>query len=111
MLLLKLRRAIFVIALAPATLVATAPRPASAALVDLPPIDRIVNYQPKLPLRVLTADGVEIAQFGSERREYVPLARTPKRLQDAVLAVERTRAFANTAASTPRAWHAPPWPC
>jgi penicillin-binding protein 1A len=91
MLLLKLRRAIFVLTLAPAVLVATAPRPASAALMDLPPIDRIVNYQPKLPLQVLTADGVEIAQFGSERREYVPLARTPKRLQDAVLAVEDAR--------------------
>ena len=91
MLLPNLRRAIFVLALAPIALVATAPQPASAALVDLPPIDRIVNYQPKLPLQVLTADGVEIAQFGSERREYVPLARTPKRLQDAVLAVEDAR--------------------
>jgi len=91
MLLPNLRRTIFVLALVPAALVATAPRPASAALVDLPPIDRIVNYQPKLPLQVLTADGVEIAQFGTERREYVPLSRTPKRLQDAVLAVEDAR--------------------
>jgi penicillin-binding protein 1A len=91
MLLPNLRRAIFVLALVPAALVTIAPLPASAALVDLPPIDRIVNYQPKLPLQVLTADGVEIAQFGSERREYVPLARTPKRLQDAVLAVEDAR--------------------
>jgi penicillin-binding protein 1A len=91
MLLPNLRRTLFVLALGPAALIATAPQPASAALVDLPPIDRIVNYQPKLPLQVLTADGVEIAQFGSERREYVPLARTPKRLQDAVLAVEDAR--------------------
>ncbi|HSW21407.1 MAG TPA: PBP1A family penicillin-binding protein, partial [Burkholderiaceae bacterium] len=62
-----------------------------ASTFDLPPIDRIVNYQPKLPLQVFTADGVELAQFGAERREYVPLARTPKRLQDAVLAVEDAR--------------------
>jgi penicillin-binding protein 1A len=91
MLLSNLRRAIYVLALVPAALVATAPRPASAALLDLPPIDRIVNYQPKLPLQVLTADGVEIAQFGSERREYAPLASIPKRLQEAVLAVEDAR--------------------
>lgn len=91
MLLTHLRRAIFALALVPTAFIATAPQPARAALVDLPPIDRIVNYQPKLPLQVLTADGVEIAQFGSERREYVPLARTPKRLQDAVLAVEDAR--------------------
>jgi penicillin-binding protein 1A len=68
-----------------------APSVAPAAIVDLPPIDRIVNYQPKLPLQVYTSDGVEIAQFGAERRQYVPLAQTPKLLQDAVLAVEDAR--------------------
>ena len=65
--------------------------PAPAATFDLPSIDRIVNYQPKLPLQIFTADGVEIAQFGTERRIYVPLAKTPKLLQDAVLAVEVAR--------------------
>jgi penicillin-binding protein 1A len=64
--------------------------PVSAAF-DLPPIDPIVNYVPKLPLQVLTADGVEIAQFGAERRIYTPLARTPKLLQQAVLSVEDSR--------------------
>ncbi len=63
--------------------------PAAAAL--LPSIDPVVNYSPKLPLRVLTADGVEIAQFGTERRSYLPLAQTPKMLQDAVLAIEDAR--------------------
>ncbi len=67
------------------------PSPAAASIVDLPPIDRIVNYQPKLPLQVVTADGVDIAQFGAERRIYVPLAQTPKMLQDAVLSVEDAR--------------------
>lgn len=76
--------------LAPAALWLGA-RPAAAATFELPPIDRIVNYQPKLPLQVFTADGVEIAQFGAERRDYVPLARTPKLLQDAVLSVEDAR--------------------
>ena len=65
--------------------------PVQASAFDLPALDRIVNYQPKLPLQVFTADGVEIAQFGTERREYVPLARMPRQLQQAVLAVEDAR--------------------
>ena len=65
--------------------------PVRAATFELPPIDRIVNYQPRQPLQVLTADGVEIAQFGSERRQYTPLAQIPRRLQDALLAVEDGR--------------------
>ena len=68
----------------------TAP-PASAATFDLPSIDRIINYTPKLPLQIFTADGAEIAQFGTERRIYTPLAKTPKLLQDAVLSVEDAR--------------------
>lgn len=66
-----------------------APAPANA--FELPSLERIVHYQPKLPLQVLTADGVEIAQFGAERREYVPLSRIPLQLQQAVLAVEDAR--------------------
>jgi penicillin-binding protein 1A len=65
--------------------------PVRAATFDLPPIDRIVNYQPRQPLQVLTADGVEIAQFGTERRQYTPLAQIPRRFQDALLAVEDGR--------------------
>jgi penicillin-binding protein 1A len=75
--------------------------PAAQAIVDLPPIDRIVNYQPRQALQVSTADGVEIAQFGAERRQYVPLAQMPKLLQDAVLAVEDAR-FREHAGIDPR---------
>ena len=67
------------------------PAPARAAAFELPPIDRIVNYQPRQPLQVLTSDGVEIAQFGTERRQYTPLAQIPRRFQDALLAVEDGR--------------------
>jgi len=58
---------------------------------QLPPLDRVTDYQPRQPLQVLTADGVDIAQFGAERRQFVPIAEIPKRLQDAVLAVEDAR--------------------
>jgi penicillin-binding protein 1A len=66
--------------------------PAGAALgIELPSIEPIVDYQPKLPLQVFTADGVEIAQFGEQRRQWVPFGKLPKLLRDAVVAVEDTR--------------------
>jgi penicillin-binding protein 1A len=55
---------------------------------DLPSLDKATDYRPHQHLQVLTADGVEIAQFGSERRIYVPIKDTPRILQQAVLAVE-----------------------
>ena len=69
---------------------ALAAPPAHAAW-EVPPLDRVLNYQPKQPLQVFTADGVEIAQFGAERRQFVPIAQMPKLLQDAVIAVEDAR--------------------
>ncbi|WP_374563906.1 penicillin-binding protein 1A [Ideonella sp.] len=60
-------------------------------LPNLPALDRVTDYQPRQPLTVLTRDGVEIAQFGAERRIYLPIAQVPKRLQDAVIAIEDTR--------------------
>ena len=69
----------------------TAPALTAAAPWDLPPLDRALHYQPKQPLSVFTADGVEIAAFGAERRQFVPIAQVPKLLQDAVIAVEDAR--------------------
>ena len=60
-------------------------------LPQLPPLDRVTDYQPRQPLAILTSDGVEIAQFGAERRHYVPIEQIPKLMQDAVLAVEDAR--------------------
>ena len=55
---------------------------------DLPSTDEATDYKPRQHMQVFTADGVEIAQFGTERRLYVPVEKIPKRLRDAVLAVE-----------------------
>jgi len=68
-----------------------APALTVAAPWDLPDLGRALNYQPKQPLSVFTADGVEIAAFGAERRQFVPIAQVPKLLQEAVIAVEDTR--------------------
>lgn len=82
------RRTAIVLAFTAATIVAL---PVPASTFDLPSLDRIVHYQPKLPLQVYTADGEEIAQFGTERREYLPLSKIPPLMQQAVLAVEDAR--------------------
>ncbi|MEK8047355.1 penicillin-binding protein 1A [Ideonella margarita] len=58
---------------------------------QLPALDKVTDYQPRQPLQVFTRDGVEIAQFGSERRVFVPIGDMPKLMQDAVLAVEDSR--------------------
>ncbi len=55
---------------------------------DLPPLDKATRYRPQQHLQVLTADGVEIAQYGSERRIFVPIAQMPLALRQAVLATE-----------------------
>ncbi len=58
--------------------------------IDLPPLDEVTDYRPRQSMQVFTADGVEIAQFGSERRRFVPINQTPQLLKDTVLAVEDT---------------------
>ena len=60
---------------------------------QLPPLDRVTDYQPRQPLAVVTSDGVEIAQFGAERRQFVPIAEIPKLMRDALLSVEDTRFY------------------
>ena len=59
----------------------------------LPPITTVANYQPKMPLRILTSDGVLLGEFGEERRSLVRLADVPKHLVDAILAAEDDRFF------------------
>ena len=62
----------------------------------LPSLDPVTTYQPRQPLQVFTADGVEIAQFGSERRQFVPIDKIPLQMQQAVLAVEDARFYSHS---------------
>jgi penicillin-binding protein 1A len=55
---------------------------------DLPPLTKATDYRAQQRLQVLTSDGVEIAQFGAERRLFVPIAPVPKIVRDAVPAAE-----------------------
>src|SRR5215510_15359491 len=60
----------------------------SVAYPNLPDIAGLSDYRPKLPLRVLSSDGVLLGEFGEERRQFTPIGRIPKVMKDAVLAIE-----------------------
>jgi penicillin-binding protein 1A len=63
------------------------------AYPNLPEITALSDYRPKLPLRVFSAEGELLAEFGEERRELTPIAQIPKVMKDAVLAAEDSRFF------------------
>ena len=67
----------------------------AAALIypALPDLDALIDYQPKLPLRVYTEEGALIAEFGEERRAYIKIENVPKNMKDAVLAIEDRRFY------------------
>ncbi|MFZ5542319.1 MAG: penicillin-binding protein 1A, partial [Pseudomonadota bacterium] len=58
---------------------------------QLPPLDKVIDYQPAQSLQVFTRDGVELGQFGAERRQFVPIDKIPPLMRNAVLAVEDWR--------------------
>lgn len=63
------------------------------AYPNLPDISGLTDYRPKLPMRVLSSDGVLLGEFGEERRSYLPIQQIPKVMQDAVLAIEDARFY------------------
>ena len=65
----------------------------AVAYPNLPDIRGITDYQPKLPLRIYSSDGVLLGEFGEERRSFIPIAETPKVMRDAVLAAEDARFY------------------
>lgn len=67
----------------------------AVAYPNLPDTSDLADYRPKLPLRVFSADGVMIGEFGEERRNLTPIKDIPKVMKDAVLAVEDARFFSH----------------
>lgn len=65
----------------------------AVAYPHLPEISGLMDYRPKLPMRILSADGVLLGEFGEERRNFTPLAQIPKIMQQAVLASEDARFY------------------
>jgi penicillin-binding protein 1A len=59
----------------------------------LPSLEVLTDYRPKIPLRVYSADGDLIGEFGEERRAVVKLEQVPKTLVNAILAAEDERFY------------------
>jgi penicillin-binding protein 1A len=65
----------------------------SVAYPNLPEVGSLSDYRPKLPLRVYSADGVLLGEFGEERRTFIPIGQIPKVMKEAVLAAEDSRFY------------------
>ncbi|MFL9991682.1 penicillin-binding protein 1A [Paraburkholderia sediminicola] len=63
------------------------------ATPNLPSLDALTDYRPKVPLRIYTADHVLIGEFGEERRDIVHIQDVPESLKKAVLAIEDARFY------------------
>jgi len=59
----------------------------------LPSLEVLTDYRPKLPLRVLSAEGEILGEFGVERRTVVPIKEVPEMLKQAILAAEDERFY------------------
>ena len=83
----------------------------------LPSLETLTDYQPKIPLRVVSAEGDLLGEFGEERRALIKIADVPQVMRQAILAAEDERfyqhggvdylsvlraALANVTSSTPQ---------
>lgn len=62
----------------------------------LPSMEALTDYRPKVPLRIYTADGVLIGEFGEERRSVIKLEDVPQVMTRAILAAEDDRFFTHS---------------
>jgi penicillin-binding protein 1A len=60
---------------------------------QLPAVDALADYQAAEPLRIYSADGELLAQYGPERREVWPLMQIPLPMRQALLAIEDARFY------------------
>lgn len=77
--------AAMVIAMAAVVLILTYP--------NLPSLEILTDYRPKIPLRVYTAEGQLIGEFGEEHREVVRFQDVPDVMKQAILAAEDERFY------------------
>ena len=60
---------------------------------NLPSLEILTDYRPKIPLRIYTADGHLIGEFGEERRAVVRIQEVPEVMKQAILAAEDERFY------------------
>lgn len=67
----------------------------AAYVMDLPPLDVLNEYQPSLVTTLYDDEGKPFATFYEQRRILVPLAKIPRILREALVAVEDSRFYAH----------------
>ena len=60
---------------------------------NLPDLNAMIDYRPRVPLRVYTADRVLIGEFGEERRNVLRFNEIPDVMKSAILAAEDDRFY------------------
>ena len=61
----------------------------------LPSLETLTDYRPKIPLRVVSAEGELLGEFGEERRAVVKIAEVPDVMKKAILAAEDERFYSH----------------
>ena len=59
----------------------------------LPSLEVLTDYQPKVPLRIVSAEGDLLGEFGEERRAIVAIKAVPDVMKQAILAAEDERFY------------------
>ena len=60
---------------------------------NLPSLEVLTDYRPKIPLRVYSAEGELIGEFGEEKRAVVKIQEVPQVMKAAILAAEDDRFY------------------
>lgn len=60
---------------------------------SLPSLEVLTDYHPKVPLRIYSAEGTLLGEFGEERRALVKIADVPEAMKHAILAAEDDRFY------------------
>ena len=63
------------------------------AYPTLPSLEVLTDYRPKIPLRIYSAEGTLLGEFGEERRALVKISDVPDVMKDAILAAEDDRFY------------------
>ncbi len=63
------------------------------AYPNLPSLELLTDYRPKIPLRIYTADKHLIGEFGEERRAVIAIGDVPNIMKQAILSAEDDRFY------------------
>jgi penicillin-binding protein 1A len=63
------------------------------AYPNLPSLEALTSYQPKIPLQIFSIEGDLIGEFGEEKRAFVKIEQTPDILRKALIAAEDERFY------------------